>query len=76
MQLYPDAGNIIAHVKSTEPIKIFTVRPTSFDKAKTEGGNATVEKIEAVEAQCEEINCIDRNRGLCVVRGETWADAQ
>ena len=41
------AGNAIATVQSTDPIKVITVRATGFDAAAAEGGSATVEKIEA-----------------------------
>ena len=39
------AGNALATVQSTDDKKIITIRPTSFDPAATEGGQATVEKI-------------------------------
>lgn len=39
------AGNAIATVKSKDAIKIITVRGTSFDAAKPESGNASVEKM-------------------------------
>jgi electron transfer flavoprotein alpha subunit len=42
------AGNAIATVRSTDPVKVITVRATSFDAVETEGGNAPVERIEAV----------------------------
>jgi electron transfer flavoprotein alpha subunit len=41
------AGNAIATVQSTDPIKVITVRTTGFDPAGT-GGSAAVEKIDAV----------------------------
>ncbi|WP_423368896.1 electron transfer flavoprotein subunit alpha/FixB family protein [Burkholderia sp. LMG 32019] len=41
------AGNAIATVQSSDPIKVITVRATGFDPVATEGGSATVEKIEA-----------------------------
>ncbi|OXI17726.1 electron transfer flavoprotein subunit alpha/FixB family protein [Burkholderia sp. AU15512] len=41
------AGNAIATVQSGDPVKVITVRATAFDPVATEGGNATVEKIEA-----------------------------
>ncbi|EXJ83249.1 electron transfer flavoprotein alpha subunit [Capronia coronata CBS 617.96] len=37
------AGNAILTVQSTDPIKILTVRQTSFAPAETEGGSASVE---------------------------------
>ncbi|KAJ0391847.1 hypothetical protein P43SY_006044 [Pythium insidiosum] len=36
------AGNAIAQVKSKDAVKIITVRPTGFEKAAAEGGNAAV----------------------------------
>ena len=39
------AGNAIATVQSADPIKIVTVRATSFPPAKDSGGNAAVETI-------------------------------
>ena len=41
------AGNAIATVQSSDPIKIITVRATGFDPVAAEGGSASVEKIEA-----------------------------
>jgi electron transfer flavoprotein alpha subunit len=41
------AGNAIATVQSSDPIKVITVRATGFDPVAAEGGNASVEKIEA-----------------------------
>ena len=40
------AGNALATVQSTDSKKIITVRPTSFEPALSEGGNAEVEKLE------------------------------
>jgi electron transfer flavoprotein alpha subunit len=42
------AGNAIATVQTTDPIKVITARPTNFDAAAAEGGSAAVEKIGAV----------------------------
>jgi electron transfer flavoprotein alpha subunit len=42
------AGNAIATVQSTDPIKVITVRTTGFDAAAAEGGSAPVETIDAV----------------------------
>ena len=42
------AGNAIATVQSSDPIKVLTVRGTSFDEAAAEGGSATIEKVAAV----------------------------
>ena len=42
------AGNAIATVQSLDAIKVITVRGTSFDPAATEGGSASVEKLEQV----------------------------
>jgi electron transfer flavoprotein alpha subunit len=41
------AGNAIATVQSQDAIKVITVRTTGFDAVATEGGNASIEKIEA-----------------------------
>ena len=41
------AGNAIATVKSKDSKKIITVRTTAFEKAAAEGGEATVEQVEA-----------------------------
>jgi len=41
------AGNAIATVQSTDPVKVITVRSTGFDAAAT-GGNAAVETLGAV----------------------------
>ena len=42
------AGNALATVQSTDSVKLITIRTTAFDAAPTEGGNVTIEKIEAV----------------------------
>ncbi|CAB5300877.1 electron transfer flavoprotein subunit alpha [Burkholderia multivorans] len=41
------AGNAIATVQSSDPIKVITVRTTGFDAGAAEGGSAAVEKIDA-----------------------------
>ena len=41
------AGNAIATVQSSDPIKVITVRTTGFDPVAAEGGSASIEKIEA-----------------------------
>ncbi|RXV67339.1 electron transfer flavoprotein subunit alpha/FixB family protein [Burkholderia stabilis] len=41
------AGNAIATVQSSDPVKVITVRATGFDPAAAVGGNAAIEKIEA-----------------------------
>jgi len=40
------AGNIIAKVRSSDPIKVVTVRATAFEAPATEGGSAAVESVE------------------------------
>ncbi|CAM2157800.1 Electron transfer flavoprotein subunit alpha [Paraburkholderia tropica] len=40
------AGNAIATVQSADPVKVITVRTTSFDAVEAEGGTATVEKVD------------------------------
>ena len=41
------AGNAMATVKTSDSIKVITVRGTSFEAAQEEGGSASIEKIEA-----------------------------
>jgi len=41
------AGNILATVKSTDTVKLLTIRSTAFNAAATDGGNATKETIAA-----------------------------
>ncbi|MCB9959472.1 MAG: electron transfer flavoprotein subunit alpha/FixB family protein [Rhodospirillaceae bacterium] len=41
------AGNAIATVQSSEPIKLLTIRQTAFDAVATEGGSAPVEPVPA-----------------------------
>jgi electron transfer flavoprotein alpha subunit len=41
------AGNAIATVQSSDPIKVITVRTTGFDAAPATGGSAAIEKIDA-----------------------------
>lgn len=39
------AGNVIATVQSSDPIKVVTVRTTAFDPVAAEGGSASVEAL-------------------------------
>jgi electron transfer flavoprotein alpha subunit len=41
------AGNAIATVRSSDAKKVITVRGTTFEKAAREGGNASIENVEA-----------------------------
>jgi electron transfer flavoprotein alpha subunit len=41
------AGNAIATFRSNDAKKVLTVRTTAFDKAPRDGGNASVEKVDA-----------------------------
>lgn len=41
------AGNAIATVQSTDPVKVITVRTTGFDPVAATGGSASIEKKEA-----------------------------
>jgi len=41
------AGNAMATVASSDPVKVVTVRPTSFEKAATSGGSATASAMDA-----------------------------
>ncbi|KDN39913.1 electron transfer flavo protein, alpha subunit [Tilletiaria anomala UBC 951] len=45
------AGNALATVKSSDKVKIITVRGTAFEAASTEGGSAEKEKIPAGSAE-------------------------
>lgn len=42
------AGNAIATVQSADATKVITVRTTAFDAADAQGGNATIENVDAV----------------------------
>ena len=44
------AGNALATVKSVDPVKVLTVRPTSFEKAPTSGGSAEISSVAAEAA--------------------------
>ena len=44
------AGNALATVESADAVKVLTIRPTSFEKAATEGGEATVTEMEAIDS--------------------------
>jgi len=46
---YIYAGNAIATVQTSDPLKVITVRTTAFDAAPSEGGSAKVEPIDAVD---------------------------
>jgi electron transfer flavoprotein alpha subunit len=41
------AGNVLATVKSSDPIKVITVRTTAFDAVAETGGSAAIENIDA-----------------------------
>ena len=43
------AGNALATVKSSDRIKVITVRAASFDPVPVEGGNASIEKVDPPE---------------------------
>ena len=45
------AGNAIATVQSTDPIKVITVRTTGFDPVAATGGSGAVEKASAVDSK-------------------------
>lgn len=42
------AGNVIATVQSSDPIKVMTVRGTAFDPVAAEGGSAAVSAVDTV----------------------------
>lgn len=41
------AGNAVATVTASSPVKFLTVRPTAFEKAATSGGTASIESMAA-----------------------------
>lgn len=43
------AGNIVATVRSNDPIKVITVRVSAFDGVAAEGGSATIGEVPAAE---------------------------
>ncbi|MBU3575142.1 electron transfer flavoprotein subunit alpha/FixB family protein [Polynucleobacter sp. UK-Mo-2m-Kol15] len=45
------AGNAIATVQSTDPVKVITVRTTGFDPATATGGSAAIEKVVATNSE-------------------------
>ena len=47
------AGNAIATVQSTDPIKVITVRTTGFDPVAATGGSAAVEKVAAADSKSQ-----------------------
>ena len=47
------AGNAIATVQSTDPIKVITVRTTGFDPVAATGGSAAVEKAAAADSKSQ-----------------------
>ena len=58
------AGNCIATVKSSDPIKVITVRATGFDDCETEGGSASKEDLDN-----------DSNLGVSSFVGEELAES-
>ncbi|KXU81156.1 electron transfer flavoprotein subunit alpha/FixB family protein [Aeromonas enteropelogenes] len=46
------AGNAIARVASSAPVKVMTVRPTAFAKAGQQGASALVEALSVPEFKC------------------------
>jgi electron transfer flavoprotein alpha subunit len=46
---YIYAGNALATVQTSDPLKVITVRTTAFDAAPSEGGSAGIERIDAVD---------------------------
>jgi len=58
------AGNCIATVKNSDPIKVITVRATGFDDCQVEGGSATKEIVD-----------LDSNLGVSSFVGEELAES-
>jgi electron transfer flavoprotein alpha subunit len=46
---YIYAGNALATVRTSDALKVITVRTTAFDAAPAEGGSAEIERIDAVD---------------------------
>ncbi|MGU5661180.1 electron transfer flavoprotein subunit alpha/FixB family protein [Aeromonas sanarellii] len=46
------AGNAVARVASSAPVKVLTVRPTAFAKAGPGGGHAVIERLPVTEVCC------------------------
>ncbi len=46
---YIYAGNALATVQTSDAIKVITVRTTAFDAAPSEGGSASIERIDATD---------------------------
>jgi electron transfer flavoprotein alpha subunit len=46
---YIYAGNALATVQTSDPLKVITVRTTAFDAAPSEGGGAEIARINAVD---------------------------
>jgi electron transfer flavoprotein alpha subunit len=46
---YIYAGNALATVQTSDALKVITVRTTAFDAAPSEGGSASLERIDAVD---------------------------
>lgn len=44
------AGNAIATVQSSDPVKVITVRTTGFDPVAATGGSASIEKVAVVDS--------------------------
>ena len=49
------AGNAIATVQTSDPIKVITVRTTGFDPVTATGGSAAIEKQAAVESKSSSV---------------------
>jgi electron transfer flavoprotein alpha subunit len=47
------AGNAIATVQSTDPIKVITIRTTGFDPAAASGGSAAIEKAALADSKVQ-----------------------
>ena len=58
------AGNCIATVKSSDPVKVITVRATGFDDCEVDGGSATTEIVD-----------LDSNLGVSSFVGEELAES-
>jgi electron transfer flavoprotein alpha subunit len=46
---YIYAGNALATVQTSDPLKVITVRTTAFDPAPSEGGSAEIARVDAID---------------------------
>ena len=47
------AGNAISHVQTNQEINLLTIRPSSFEKCESSGGEATLEEIPFIDPEAK-----------------------